>query len=478
MVDCLFDLVLRPGEAEVPPVQILLTVVASVGTLAGGDEPGEVGGQVVPAEIVRQLLRLLGPGEPSAPLRSEPLAPGRSEPSAPLCTEPSAPPRAEQLASAGSSPASVHAEPVFRGAHEGAAAGSEPATSRAEPEGRRPEPLWQQVEQEELERWWAELERRVLAEEVGPVPERIPDRARDFATFVDLEPPDCDVFDTDPLGHDPGADTHARAAGGGDPREEDFSDPTRGSTDRSGSAVESGWWAVADGAVVDAAQALRKADQALAHARRLVRTASAADAADEEGWQAGAGRIDDAEDAIALLRACTDEQRRQLGHLLSATGGGGLSERPRLALTDAVSGALLALTDMPEMRRAGTCGNRACRRDPGCCTHDLTDRPGLGAPGPTDGYRPSAMLDRWVRARDRRCRFPGCRRRVPRGGELDHDRPYPAGETSATNLVGYCTSDHRRKHQAPGWQHALAADGTLTVTTPTGLVARTTPPPY
>jgi hypothetical protein len=155
-----------------------------------------------------------------------------------------------------------------------------------------------------------------------------------------------------------------------------------------------------------------------------------------------------------------------------------LAERPRLALTDAVSGALLALTDMPEMRRTATCGNRACRRDPGRCTHDLTDRPGLGAPGPTDGYRPSALLDRWVRARDRRCRFPGCRRRVPRGGELDHDRPYPAGETSATNLVGYCTSDHRRKHQAPGWQHALAADGTLTVTTPTGLVARTTPPPY
>src|SRR3954465_3601697 len=39
-------------------------------------------------------------------------------------------------------------------------------------------------------------------------------------------------------------------------------------------------------------------------------------------------------------------------------------------------------------------------------------------------------------------------------------------------------ADHRRNHQAPGWQHALAADGTLTVTTPTGLVARTTPPPY
>jgi hypothetical protein len=67
---------------------------------------------------------------------------------------------------------------------------------------------------------------------------------------------------------------------------------------------------------------------------------------------------------------------------------------------------------------------------------------------------------------------------VPRGGEVDHDRPWPEGPTSASNLVGYCTGHHRGKHQAPGWQHHLAGDGTLTVTTPTGLVATTTPPPY
>ena len=54
----------------------------------------------------------------------------------------------------------------------------------------------------------------------------------------------------------------------------------------------------------------------------------------------------------------------------------------------------------------------------------------------------------------------------------------PSGSTSADNLTGYCTSHHRGKHQAPGWQHDLAADGTLTVTTPTGLVATTTPAPY
>jgi hypothetical protein len=67
---------------------------------------------------------------------------------------------------------------------------------------------------------------------------------------------------------------------------------------------------------------------------------------------------------------------------------------------------------------------------------------------------------------------------VPRGGELDHNQPWPEGATSATNLTGFCTSHHRGKHQAPGWQYDLAADGMLTITTPTGLVATTTPPPY
>ena len=34
------------GRPMLPPVQVLLTVVASIGTLAGGDEPGEIDGQV------------------------------------------------------------------------------------------------------------------------------------------------------------------------------------------------------------------------------------------------------------------------------------------------------------------------------------------------------------------------------------------------------------------------------------------------
>jgi hypothetical protein len=38
--------------------------------------------------------------------------------------------------------------------------------------------------------------------------------------------------------------------------------------------------------------------------------------------------------------------------------------------------------------------------------------------------------------------------------------------------------NHRGKHQAPGWSYTMAADGTLTVTTPSGLTAVTEPPPY
>jgi hypothetical protein len=185
-----------------------------------------------------------------------------------------------------------------------------------------------------------------------------------------------------------------------------------------------------------------------------------------------------APDTLAALAAATAGQRAALAALLERTGGGGLADRPRIAVTDALTGALLVLTDARELRDAGSCGQQACRTGRVVCDHDLTGRPGLGPPADCATYRPGAALDRHVRARDRRCRFPGCRRRVPRGGELDHNQPWPDGPTSAANLTGFCTSDHRGKHQAPGWLYDLAADGTLTVTTPTGLVAVTMPPPY
>ena len=122
-----------------------------------------------------------------------------------------------------------------------------------------------------------------------------------------------------------------------------------------------------------------------------------------------------APDALTALAVATDQACQTLADLLRATAGGGLTDRPRLVLTH--TGALLVLTDLPTLCRA--------------------DRAGTGL-----------------------------------------TTPWPTGETSAANLTGYCTSHHRGKHQAPGWRHQMAPDGTLTVTTPTGLVAATTPPPY
>ncbi len=91
----------------------------------------------------------------------------------------------------------------------------------------------------------------------------------------------------------------------------------------------------------------------------------------------------------------------------------------------------------------------------------------------TDAYRPGAELTALVKARDGRCRFPGCCV-AARFCDLDHVRPWPAGPTTATNLLTLCRRHHRIK-QRPGWRVRLAPDGTATWTDPTG-GARTTAP--
>jgi hypothetical protein len=428
MADCLLDLVLRPGENDLPPVQAQLTVVAGVRTLLGGDEPGEIGGEPVPAEMVRALARALGllPGA-AAPERTSSATAGNG-PAAPFPTDDQA-------------LADWWAATEARVLEEWGGAEDPPA--------------------EEMARYWTEAARweGMLAEaDLGqPV-----DRTPDDDAFPD------DHLPGDHLPDDPVPD---------DPPPDDAPDSGSGSVAEAEPAA--GTWAAADRAVDSAGAALLDLQRAVGRAQRAVTAAQLVDADDEEAWQRSPeGRVSSASDALAALGAATDAQRAALASLLEATGGGGLVDRPRIAVVDALTGGLLALTDSRELRRGAHCGAAACRRYPDRCDHDLTGRSGLGPPPPTGGYRPSAGLDRYVRARDRRCRFPGCRRLVPRGGELDHDRRWPDGETSAANLAGYCTPHHRGKHQAPGWQHHLAIDGTLTVTTPTGLVTTTTPPPY
>ncbi|RBY75068.1 hypothetical protein DQ238_20300, partial [Geodermatophilus sp. TF02-6] len=88
-----------------------------------------------------------------------------------------------------------------------------------------------------------------------------------------------------------------------------------------------------------------------------------------------------------------------------------------------------------------------------------------------------AELDRFVRLRDKRCRFPGCRARA-RTCDLDHRRRWPEGPTSHDNLCALCEHHHRLKHQAPGWRFDAADDGGLAVTLPNGQVLVSHPPRF
>ncbi|MGH3095971.1 MAG: DUF222 domain-containing protein, partial [Streptosporangiales bacterium] len=97
-------------------------------------------------------------------------------------------------------------------------------------------------------------------------------------------------------------------------------------------------------------------------------------------------------------------------------------------------------------------------------------------PPPVPGYRPGAALTRWVRARDRHCAFPGCRRRA-RGCDLDHTQPWPHGVTAVANLRPLCRRHHRLKHQA-GWHLAVNPDGSWTWTSPLGRHYRDQPHDY
>jgi len=421
LLDVLLDLVLRPGEHGMPPVRVALTLVAAVSTVLGGDAPGELNGRIVSAETARQLLNALtGAGLGDGVLDElRRLADGDGEPGADE--------RAD-AASAGSDDRFLDApgwepwEPEMAAAREQQAAGWERRLAAGVYDD--PEPMPDEV-------WRASVAARLADER--------------FEAELDRELADAQ----DRWWREYEAGQHP------DP-DEDFPDPPPPAEPSPGG----GWWAAAEQALERARGVQQQAEQALARAGARVRLAAQVDAADEQAWRTGSGgRVEAAEDAMTALLAATAADRAALHALLRRTAGGGLADRPRLALVDALSGALVALTDLPGLTRA------------------VRDGVAVGAPPPTDGYRPGAALDRFIRHRDRRCRFPGCRRPVSTG-ELDHRIAWPDGPTDVTNLAGLCTGDHRGKHQAPGFSYDGRPDGTLLVTTPSGITVTTEAPPF
>ena len=190
----------------------------------------------------------------------------------------------------------------------------------------------------------------------------------------------------------------------------------------------------------------------------------AADAADATPAETTLAETTPAERGSSGLqddRAAAEAAEAGLAQLLArtTTAGTGLSQLPAIAVVEEISGQLLALTTAAGLRAAATAGT------------------GLRPPPDTPGYRPSQPLQAFTWARDRRCRFPGCRTPAIRC-DLDHNQPWPIGATSADNLCCLCRHHHRLSHQAPGWRMRRLPDGVLEWTTPGGHRITTSPPRY
>lgn len=105
-------------------------------------------------------------------------------------------------------------------------------------------------------------------------------------------------------------------------------------------------------------------------------------------------------------------------------------------------------------------------------THPVT-----GAVLHTDTYQRTAAIDRFLRARDRHCRWPECTLPAVRC-EVDHTRDHAlGGPTDVTNLAHLCQRHHTQK-QFTRWKVRQLPGGVLEWTSPTGRTYTDEPLPY
>ena len=93
-------------------------------------------------------------------------------------------------------------------------------------------------------------------------------------------------------------------------------------------------------------------------------------------------------------------------------------------------------------------------------------------------YQVPQRLREYVVARDRVCRFPGCRRAAARS-QIDHAQAWnDGGDTSPGNLGALCVRHHQLKTHA-GWRITDSRpDGSCTWTSPHGRTYEHEPPPF
>jgi hypothetical protein len=184
-----------------------------------------------------------------------------------------------------------------------------------------------------------------------------------------------------------------------------------------------------------------------------------------EGRSTAGGEVNGSAITATQLR----DQLNRVGALgLTAPDEGTLN----VAVTDENGRLLATLTDseLERLAKRGCPDHRDDAPEAGCVCRVA------GMPPDTDAYRPTAAQERFIDARDRRCRQPNCGQRA---GWADHDHVIPHGEggtTACTNLCCLCRTHHRLKTFAPGWRFRMDPDGTLYVTSPSGITRTTRPP--
>ena len=84
-----------------------------------------------------------------------------------------------------------------------------------------------------------------------------------------------------------------------------------------------------------------------------------------------------------------------------------------------------------------------------------------------ESYEPPQLLKDFLIARDRTCRFPGCRRSALLS-DLDHAESWESGGgTSPDNIGALCRRHHRLKTH-DGWKIESFSDGSCNWTSPLG----------
>jgi hypothetical protein len=161
-----------------------------------------------------------------------------------------------------------------------------------------------------------------------------------------------------------------------------------------------------------------------------------------------------------------DDDRTRLGQLRGVVH----LEMPATTLTGQTAGGAI----LPGHGPIDTDTARTLAADAPTWTRLFRD-PATGVPTCVDTYRPTQTQRRLLRARDTRCRFPGCRRPA-RGCDIDHTiARADGGPTALHNLAHLCRRHHTLKHDT-AWTVEQLPGGILRWTSPTGRTHHDHPP--